>query len=168
MSAVARILPLVTVLAWVITLAVPVLDSGNTRGPKIVVSSLGGSPFDLSDAQATYVISWIAVVGCAASAWLFRSLTWWSLVTILVALLLGARLLGLVLDPPSLIWDGADPRGRPTGGQVIGKPSAGTWIWAMGIAALLVAGVCGLAGRVRHEKSAEQSALSAHRDRRTS
>lgn len=149
MTRLARLLPVLTVLAWMITLALPILDSGNTRGPKVVVSSLGGTPFDLSDAQAAYIVSWLAVVGCAASVWLFRSLTWWSLATILVAVLLGTMLVGVILDPPSLNWDGADRQGRPIGGYETGKPAAGAWVWAGGIAALFAAGICGLIGRAR-------------------
>lgn len=151
MTRIARFLPVLTVLAWVITLALPILDSGNTRGPKIVVSSLGGAPFDLSDANPIFIVAGAAVVGCAASVWLFRSLTWWSITAILVVVLLGTMLLGMILEPPSVIWDGVDPQCRPTGGYEVGEPAAGAWVWAMGIVALFTAGICGLIGRARHQ-----------------
>lgn len=131
----------------VITLALPVLDSQNSTGPQITASSLGGDPFDLSDAQPGFLLAWAAVLGCAASAWLLRSLRWWSVVAILVAVVLGGLLLTMLLDPPSILWDGVDDRGRPTGRQAIGEPAAGAVVWAAGIGALLAAGVLGLAGR---------------------
>jgi len=149
-TSLARVLPMLTVLAWVITLALRILDSGNTRGPTIVVSSLGGAPFDFGEAQAIYLVSWVAVTGCAVSAWLFRSLTWWSVAAILVAVMLGTMLLGLLLDPPSVIWDGVDRQGRPIGGYETGEPAAGALVLAVGIAALLAASICGLIGRSRH------------------
>lgn len=136
-------------MAWTITLVLPILDSGNEHGPRIVVSSLGGEPLDLIEAQPPFVIAWVAVLCCAASAWLVRSLTWWSVATLLIAVVLGILLIGMLLDPPSLLWDGADAQGRPTGGQEIGEPAAGALVWAIGIGALIAAGVCGLSGRVR-------------------
>lgn len=150
MTRIARLLPLLTVMAWAITLVLPVLDSGNDHGPRIVVSSLGGEPLDLADVQSPFVIAWVAVLGCAASAWLFRSLRWWSVATLLIAAVLGILLIGMLVDPPSLLWDGVDAQGRPTGGQEIGEPAAGALFWAMGIGALVAAGVCGLIGRARH------------------
>lgn len=151
MIRVARLLPLVTVLAWAITLALPILDSGNARGPTIVVSSLGGAPFDLSDANAAFVAAWVAVLVCAASVWLVRTLKWWSLATILVAVLLAAMLLMMIVDPPTLSWDGVDAQGRETGGYEIGKPVAGAVVWAVGLAALGAAGICGLIGHRRQQ-----------------
>lgn len=145
----AQLLPLVTVAVWVITLLIPVLDSGNTEGPRIVVTSLGGPPFDLSETQPVFVVAWVAILCCAVSAWVARSLRWWSVVTILVAVLLGAFLLRMLVEPPFLLWDGVDAQGRPTGGQEIAEPAGGALAWAMGIGALFAAGICGLIGRTR-------------------
>lgn len=148
MTRIARLLPLLTVAAWAITLVLPILDSGNTPGSRIVVSSLGGEPFALTEAQPAFLLAWACVLGCAASVWLFRTLRWWSVVSMLVAVLLGALLFTMLTDPPSLLWDGVDAQGRPTGGQEIGKPAAGAVVWAIGIGALFAAGVCGLIGRI--------------------
>lgn len=137
-------------MAWAITLVLPILDSGNTQGPRIVVSSLGGEPLDLADAQPSFVIAWVAILGCAASAWLFRSLTWWSVGTLLLAQVLSARLIEMLVNPPILMWDGVDDQGRPTGGSEIGEPVFGALAWAIGIGALVLAGVCGLSDRPRH------------------
>lgn len=147
LTRIARALPLITVTSWALTLFVPVLDSGNTRGPRIVVSSLGGEPLALVDAQGPFVVAWVLVIGSAASAWVSRSLTGWSVVVMLVAVALTMFLSSMLLDPPRLIWDGVDDQGRPTGGYEVAGPTVGTLIWAAGIAALFAAGVCGLAGR---------------------
>lgn len=147
MTRLARLLPLLTVAAWTITLVLPILDSGTSHGPRIVVSSLGGDVFDLTGARPEFVLAWAGVLGCAASVWLFRSLRWWSVVTMLIALVLGFFLLAMIMDPPSLLWDGVDGQGRPTGGQEIGEPVAGALAWVIGIGALFAAGVCGLIAR---------------------
>lgn len=145
----AQLLPLVTVAVWAITLLLPVLDSGNAEGPRIVVTSLGGPPFDLGEMQPVFFVAWVAVLGCAVSVWVVRSFRWWSVVTILVTVLLGAFLLGMLVDPPSLLWDGMDAQGRPTGGQEIAEPAGGAPAWAVGIGALLAAAICGFIGRTR-------------------
>ncbi|MFT0846336.1 hypothetical protein VR010_01115 [Actinomycetaceae bacterium L2_0104] len=149
MNRIARLLPLLTTIAWAATLVVPVLDSGNTEGPRIVVTSLGGRPFDLDKVEAVFVLAWISVLGCAISGWILRSLRWWSVTTMLVAGALGTLLASMIRNPPIIMWDGVDAQGRMTGGAAIGEPAIGALIWAIGIVALLVAGVCGLVGATR-------------------
>lgn len=149
MIRIARLLPLVTVLAWVITVFLPVLDSGNLTGPRIVVTSLGGDPLDPSGIKPPYVFAWLGVVGCAVLAWLLRSLTWWSVVTMIVTLALAVLLVSMISDPPSLLWDGVDARGHPTGGMERGAPAPGMLAWLLGIAALGVSAVLGLVGTRR-------------------
>ena len=149
MTSPARLLPLITVAAWTATLALPILDSGESKGPRIMVSSTGGYPFDLTEAQPIFLVAWIAVLGCAATVWMLRSLTWWSVVAMSVALLLGALLIMTLANPPSLVWDGVGGQGYPTGGNAIAKPMAGALVWVMGIGALFAAGVFGLRERTR-------------------
>ena len=96
----AHLLPLIATAAWVVTLALPVLDSGDAAGPRIVVTSLGAQPFDLTETHPAFLLAWIGVLGCAASVWLLRSLRWWSVATMLVAPMLGALLLTTLTDPP--------------------------------------------------------------------
>lgn len=151
MTRTARLLPLITVAAWAITLALPILDSGDSETGGIVVSSLGESVSSTA-VQPAFLLAWAGVLGCAASVWLFRSLTWWSIVAMLVAVMLGAFLVSVIMDPPSLLWDGVDAQGRPIGGYEVGEPAAGALVWVMGIGALFAAGVCGLIGRTEHGK----------------
>ncbi|SDT20853.1 hypothetical protein [Microlunatus soli] len=146
---IARFLPLITVVAWLITLALPVLDSGNGHGPRIVVTSLGGDPFDLAGIELPFVLAWIGILGCAVTVWLLRSLTWWSVVAVLVTIALVALGAQLITDPPTLIWGGVDDQGRPTGGMERGEPVAGALVWLLGIAALATAAVCGFLGSRR-------------------
>ncbi len=70
MTSPARLLPLLTVAAWTITLALPILASGKTEGSRIMVSSTGGYSFDLTETQPAFLLSWAGVLGCAASVWL--------------------------------------------------------------------------------------------------
>ena len=143
MKKIARILPLFTVVAWAITLVLPVLDSGNTIGPRIIVTSLGGQSFDLADVEPVFLLAWAGVLGCALSVWLLRSLKWWSLATIVTSGLLCTLFVRMLVDPPMLMWDGADSQGNPIGGGEIGEPAIGAVLWGIGIVALFLAGVCG-------------------------
>ena len=146
MITLARLLPLVTVAAWLIGLVLPVLDSGNTNGGRIVVTSLGGDVLEWGDVEPAFVVAWVGVVGCAVSAWLLRSLTAWSVAALLIAVALISWLGAMIADPPSLIWDGQDAQGRPTAGMEFGRPAAGALAWTIGIAALAAAAVCGWIG----------------------
>lgn len=150
---VARCLPLVTVLAWAITIAVPVLDSAEPSGPNIVVNSFGAEPYQWDEVQDSFLIAWIAVLVCAAWAWWARPQRVWSVVTLVVAGGLAWMLLGLLLRPPMLMWDGVDAQGRPTGGSVVGEPAAGAVLWAIGIIALGVSGLWGFLSADRQSPS---------------
>ena len=152
MNKIARILPLFTVIAWAITLVLPVLDSGNTVGPRIIVTSLGGQSFDLADVEPVFLLAWAGVLVCALSVWLLRSLRWWSLAAIATSGLLCALFVRMLTDPPMLMWDGVDPQGNPIGGAEIGEPAIGAVLWGIGIAALFVAGVCGFLGAKNSRK----------------
>ena len=139
-----RLLPLLTVAAWALTLVIPVLDSGKNSGPRIVVSSTGGTPFDLTDAEPVFLLAWAGVLGCAATVWLLRSLKVWSVVAIVVAVLLAVLLITTIMDPPTVFWDGIDAQGQHIGGAEVGGPATGSVLWAIGIGALFMAGLGGL------------------------
>lgn len=144
MTLAARLLPLIAVIALAVTLALPILDSANENGPRLMVTSLGGEPFDVTETKPAFLIAWIAVSACAASVWMFRSLKWWSIATIVVSVGLGALLVATILDPPWTTWSGIDTQGRETGGAEVAEPAAGAIVWIAGITALLVAGVLGI------------------------
>ncbi len=86
------------------------------------------------------------------AAWLLRSVKWWSVVTMLVAMLLSAVLITTLMNPPELIWDGFDDQGRAIGGYVVGEPAVGALVWVMGIAALFAASVYGLVEQTRQKR----------------
>lgn len=153
MTRLARLLPLLTLAAWVITLAVPLFQGDDPDNPAlsdvVTVSSLGGAPFDLDAASWPFVLSWIAIAGLTVSAWFLRSLRVWSLVAIGAAVALSLQLYSVISYPPVLLWDGMDGQGNMIGGQITGVPTVGVPIWMAGIAALGLAGVLGLIGSFR-------------------
>lgn len=147
MTLLVRLLPLVTVAAWVMTLFVPVFDSGNDVGPRIVMNSLGTDLDFLDDPWSLFIATWVGVVGCAVSVWFSRRpRVWWSIVAMLVAVLIGIFVAMVLENPPVLLWDGVDAQGRPIGGFEKAGPAAGTVVWGIGLVALFTAGVCGLVG----------------------
>lgn len=147
----ARLLPLVSVAAWALTLVVPIIRADEPQRDSIVVRSLGDISLDLTEASPPFVLAWAGVLACAGSVWLVRTLRWWSVVAMLVAAGLSALLINLLLDPPFLMWDGQDDQGRMVGGMVVGEPAAGALIWVIGILALFLAGVFGLVGGSREK-----------------
>lgn len=149
MTLLVRLLPLVTVVAWVITLFVPVFNSGNSFGPRIVMNSLGTDLQFLDDPWPTFVATWVAILGCAVSVWFLRGFRVWSIVAMLVVAAIIVFVVLLLANPPALIWDGIDAQGRPTGGYEEAGLGAGMLVWGVGLVALLTAGVCGLLGSKR-------------------
>lgn len=140
----ARLLPLVAVICWVITIFVPVLDSGEPASLRIRVTSLGFSPIDMNDLDEVYLVLWIVIVTGAVTAWLFGASKWWSIAAIILGAVLSLRLLQMVVDPPYMLWDGQTADGVPTGGMMIAYPAAGFAFWVLGSLAFFAAGICGL------------------------
>lgn len=143
MTTTARALPLLTVLMWALTLVAPLLHGANGRDMSVSVASHGGPPLDLTAASLPFVLAWVAVLACAVTAWVVRSLRWWSVAAVVSSLALAWLLVTTVRNPPILLWDGVDGQGNPTGGMVAGEPTVGVLLWVVGIAALAVAGVLG-------------------------
>lgn len=143
---IARILPTIAVAAWIVMIWVPILDSrdhGSSFGPEVMVTSLGHLPAYGPGLGAREIIAWTLVIGCAIAPWFLRTLTIWSMAVIVSALILSGILIAMLADPPSLIWDGVDGQGRPTGGMIVGEPSFGVIPWLVGCLSLMAAGVCG-------------------------
>ncbi len=155
---IARWLPLITVAAWIAMIWIPVLDSGNDRGPRLLVTSLGEHPISPENFDVAFVLPWAAILVCAVTAWLSRSLTLWSPAAVIVGLVLLVALVAMIMDPPFFMWDGQDEQGRWIGGMEIGYPAPGAALWALGSAALIVGGIFGLAGsrHCRHRRHAER------------
>lgn len=155
LNLVARVLPIGTVVCWVITIFVPVLDSGGRESVRIRVTSLGFSPIDMNDLNPGYVALWIIIVTGAFTAWLLSASRWWSIAAIVLGTVLGLHLLQLVADPPLLMWDGQTANGMPTGGMEVAYPAAGFGFWVLGSALYIAAGICGLvaaAQKNRHRR----------------
>lgn len=83
----ARILPLAMVAAGVVTIFVPVLDSGNADGPSIRITSLGYSPLNPTNLDPGMSSVLVLFLTLAVLPWLFRASQWWSVAAILVGVL---------------------------------------------------------------------------------
>lgn len=155
---VARWLPLVALASWVAMIWVPVLDSGNHEGPRLVITSLGEQPIAPETSDVAFLLPWIAIVACAVTAWISRSLVMWSPAAVILGLVLLVALTLMLLDPPFFMWDGMDEQGRWVGGMEIGYPAPGAVLWALGSTALIVGGIFGLYGsrHCRHRRHAEK------------
>ena len=118
---VARLLPILALCAWVVTLWVPVLDSSlnslhTKESTRIVVTSLGDVPRDLSDLDPKFVIIWSCLLACVISAWLVDRLRIWAWATVCLGIAVLASLINMVAEPPSLMWDGQDRAGGGSAG----------------------------------------------------
>lgn len=147
---IATLLPLATVVAWVATIFVPVLDSGNDDGPRIRITSLGETPFDQETAVPGFFAAWLLVVVFSILPLVFGISRWWSGAAMVIAALLIIVLVFAALNPPSLLWDGQTADGMPTGGMEVALPDFGFFICLVGALALGAAGSAGSsAGRSR-------------------
>ncbi|WP_231445593.1 hypothetical protein [Brevibacterium zhoupengii] len=124
---------------------------------RIVVTSLGDVPRDLSDLDPKFVIIWSCLLACVISAWLVDRLRIWAWVTVCLGVAVLALLINLMAEPPSLMWDGQDSSGRWIGGMEVASPAWGAALWAVGGLALIAAGICGLIGEC--QRSAERQQL---------
>ncbi|AZL04852.1 MULTISPECIES: hypothetical protein [Brevibacterium] len=140
---IASLLPLATVAAWVITIFVPILDSGNNDGPRIRITSLGEDPFEPATAVPGFFAVWLLVVVFSILPLLFGISRWWSGAAMVIAALLIIVLVFAALNPPSLLWDGQTPDGMPTGGMEVALPDFGFFISLVGALALGAAGSAG-------------------------
>ncbi|WP_166827071.1 hypothetical protein [Brevibacterium limosum] len=147
----ARVLPLGSVACWVITIFVPVLDSGGTGSMRIRVTSLGFSPIDMNDLNPGYLALWIIILTGAFTAWLLSASKWWSIAAIVLGTVLGLHMLQMVADPPILMWDGQTANGMPTGGMEVAYPAAGFGFWAVGSLLFFAAGICGLVAAAQQD-----------------
>lgn len=162
---VARLLPILALCAWVVTLWVPVLDSSlnslhTKESTRIVVTSLGDVPRDLSDLDPKFVVIWSCLLACVISAWLVDRLRIWAWATVCLGVAVLALLINLMAEPPTLMWDGQDSSGRWIGGMEVASPVWGAALWAVGGLALIAAGICGLIGE--RQRSSERIRQDAH------
>ena len=142
----SRLLSLLSVVLWALSLTTPVLDSRDKDGISLVVDALGGDETGLRSSWPLYAALGAAVVLCALTAWIGRSRRW-SLAALIVAAVWGFVLWRMIDTAPFALWDGMDAQGRPTGGMVVAEPAVGAALWGAGIAALALAGLLRVAAR---------------------
>lgn len=146
---IARLLPLATVAAWIVTTFVPILDSGDSDGPRIRITSLGYSPLDPTDLDPGMVAVLVLILASAVLPWLVGASRWWSVAAFLIGVAVLMGLAAAVIDPPTMMWDGQTDKGMPAGGLEVARPTMGFVVCAIGSLALVAAGICGWIGRQR-------------------
>lgn len=158
---IARLLPILTLAVWAVTLWVPVLDSANnslhlSESTRIVITSLGRSPFEAEELELDFVTIWACLLTCVISAWLVDGMRLWSWVTASFGVVLLGFLGDMISEPPTIMWDGQDGNGEWIGGMEVATPDVGAGLWLAGALALFAAGACGLLGERRrcHGRSA--------------
>ena len=152
---------------WVPVVASPEDTSEAPQPPRIIVTALGGPPFDLDEARGSMVLVAVGVLVCAAASLLLTVRSWpdshpwpdvvrrlWSVGTLFLSVCVFLVLADMLANMPTIMWDAVDDRGRSVFGMVVAEPALGAVLWAIGGLSLLAAGVCGLLGDARRRKTA--------------
>ncbi len=118
---------------WVPICASPEDTSESPHPPRIIVTALGGAPFDLEEARMPYILVALGVFACAASALLLTVRSqpdmhpWpdvvarmWSVGTLFLSLCAFLVLAELLMNLPTIMWDAVDDQGRPI---EVGEPA---------------------------------------------
>ncbi|WP_127363894.1 hypothetical protein [Brevibacterium linens] len=121
---------------WVPICASAEDTSESPHPPRIIVTALGGAPFDLEEARMPYILVALGVFACAASALLLTVRSqpdmhpWpdvvarmWSVGTLFLSLCAFLVLAELLMNLPTIMWDAVDDQGRPIFGTVVAQPS---------------------------------------------
>lgn len=154
---IARLLHAIAGIVYLTTAWVPVLRSdADAAGPQIIWTALGDmgtTPYpDPTAALLSAGVVAVAVAGVAAPV---------NRVCIVVVTVVGALVLAMLLlmiaDPPSLLWDGVDDEGRPTGGMAVGRPHVGALLFSAAGLLLIAGGQCGLVARGRRRRGRSAS-----------
>ena len=155
----ARWLPFIAVAMWVATIFVPVVDSFNGDGPRVRMTSLGEwTVDDGGEVLPLFILFWAFLVGFAALGLGFSSDQWWNVTAVVMAALIVFILVAILLNPPTIMWDGQLPDGTPTGGMEVGRPSFGFGLWLIGAASLATAGICGFAAKAQRPRHTVEGA----------
>ncbi|GGC33058.1 hypothetical protein GCM10010974_14480 [Brevibacterium sediminis] len=175
----AQALSLSALCLWIVMLWVPVAaspedTSEEPQPPRIIVTALGGPPFDLDEARGSMVLVAAGVLICAAASPLLTvrsrpdSHPWpdvvgrlWSVGNLFLSVCVFLVSADMLANMPTFMWDAVDDRGRPVFGIVVAEPALGAVLWAIGGLSLLAAGVCGLLGEVRRRKAAPAHCANA-------
>ena len=149
----ARLLALMSIVAWMVMIWVPILDSGTRGNGSVVVTSLGRLPIGTDDFNLGVLLPWMGVLFGAAVVWLIDSPRWWSAVVIVIGLALFVMLPLLLLDPPTAYSTVEDSAGEVHGVTIVGRPAPGVSYWSLGSGTLVMAGLLSFVGdRLRADK----------------
>lgn len=155
----ARLLPFIAVTMWIATIFIPIVDSFNSVGPRIRFTSLGDLTFDDGgEMLPPFILLWAIVVGFAALGLGFAADQWWNVAAVLIAALIVLIFVAILLNPPTIMWDGQLPDGTPIGGMEVGRPSFGFGLWLIGAASLAAAGICGFAANAQRPRHTVEGA----------
>lgn len=143
---IARLLPLMSLAAWVVMIWVPIFANRATEDGSVTVTSLGRLPIGVSDIGLGISLPWTAVILCAAVAWLIDPPLWWSIVVVLIGIALFIMLEMSMIDPPTARLVITDSSGEHSGVTLVGYPDAGVSYWILGSGALVIAGIAGIVG----------------------
>lgn len=143
----ARMMPFVALAAWVVMIWVPIMDNTASDEDGVTLTSLGRQTAGLVDFDPSVVISWLIVLMCAAVGLAVDPPHWWPAVVLGLGAVLYALLVGRLTHPPIVRWRGETTDGQSIGAIIVGYPAAGVNYWAVGSAALVAAGICGLIGQ---------------------
>ena len=155
----ARLLPFIAVTMWIATIFIPVVDSFNSVGPRIRLTSLGDLTFDDGgEMLPPFILLWAIVVGFTALGLGFAADQWWNVAAVLIAALIVLIFVAILLNPPTIMWDSQLPDGTPIGGMEVGRPSFGFGLWLIGAASLAAAGICGFAANAQRPRHTVEGA----------
>ena len=138
-----RSLHLLAVVGYGLAAVVPVMaTASDSSGLAIRLTALGDVEDPGGDPSAA--VMWILLAIVVVGAMLRPLSRWWGLGSLAVGVLIGGHVLALLSDPPSVLWDGRLPDGRPIGGMLVPEPSWGLLCAAVTVCCLLAAGTCAL------------------------
>ena len=130
----AQVLSLSALCIWNVMLWVPVVASPEDSSepphpPRIIVTALGGPPFDLEEARGSMVLVAVGVLVCAAASFLLTvrsrpdSHPWpdvvgrlWSAGTLFLSVCVFLVLANTLANLPTIMWDAVDDRGALSSG----------------------------------------------------
>lgn len=138
-------------LPW-LTLVLPIYSFPSGRFDDQSVSLLRALEYD--SAGIFLLVPFVAIAVLAGVAWLRRPGRIWAVLAGVVVVATG--LLLIPLGQGSIIWDGVDDQGRPTGGYEVLWPDWGLLVLGVSLALLVVAAV-----RVLRQQRTDRSAPSA-------
>lgn len=145
----ACLFPLLALASWIVMIWVPIMDNTASDEDDVTFTSLGRQTADLVDFEPSVVIAWLIVLICAVVGLANDLPRWWPAIVLGLGVVLYALLVERLAHPPIVRWAGETTDGQSISASIVGYPAAGVSYWALGSAALVSAGICGLIGQRR-------------------